>query len=127
MNHELTRTEIKDSKNYAFLEQGVQKSLGGRGTAVGRLMLFYVHFWVPRRNRLARWGLLRQAITTKSEENWNTCRLAVRLVPQGDVFEGSDTNGAWRLATRVPRQAVWKCISPSSSGAALGIMQRQSA
>jgi len=30
-----------------------QKSLGGRGTAVGRLMLFYVHFWVPRRNRLA--------------------------------------------------------------------------
>ena len=51
----------------------------------------------------------------------------MRLVPQGDVFEGSDTNGAWRLATRVPRQAVWKCISPSSSGAALGIMQRQSA
>jgi len=42
----------------------------------------------------------------------------VRVVPPGDTCSGSGIRGAWRLAARVPRQAVWKHILPNGSSVA---------
>jgi len=39
-------------------------------------------------------------------------RLAIRVVPPGDTCRNSSIKGAWRLAARVPRQAVWKLFAP---------------
>jgi len=38
---------------------------------------------------------------------WNNVRLAMKTVPPGEI--------AWRLAARVPRQAVWKLAAPSGT------------
>jgi len=47
-------------------------------------------------------------------------RLAVKVVPPSNTYRRSMYIDAWRLAARVPCQAVWKRVSPSGSGAALG-------
>jgi len=62
--------------------------------------------------------LTRQAIAMKTEETWNAWRLAVRVASLGDTCRNSGNKGAWRLTARVPRQAIWKCVSPSGSRAA---------
>jgi len=48
---------------------------------------------------------------------WNAWRLTVSVVLPGDVYNVSGLRGEWRLAARVPRQAVWKRISPGGSKA----------
>jgi len=50
----------------------------------------------------------RQAIATILEDNKNLWRLVVKVVLPGDICRGKVCSGAWRLATRVLRQAVWK-------------------
>jgi len=40
-------------------------------------------------------------------------RLAVKVIPPGDTRTDNVYCGAWRLAVRVPRQAVWKLVAPS--------------
>jgi len=62
----------------------------------------------------------RQAIATITMGSGSAWRLAVRVVLPGEVCNVSVLLGAWRLAACVPRQAVWKHISPSGSTAALG-------
>jgi len=37
-------------------------------------------------------------------------RLAATGVSLGDTYKNSGNKGAWRLAARVPRQAIWKRI-----------------
>ena len=44
----------------------------------------------------------------------------MRVVPPGDTYSSSGMRGAWRLAVRVPHQAVWKCVSPGDLGAVPG-------
>jgi len=39
---------------------------------------------------------------------WNSVRLVMETVPPGGSCRICDLWGAWRLAVRVPRQAVWK-------------------
>ena len=46
---------------------------------------------------------------------WNSIRLAVGTVPPGGSCRLYDSWGAWRLAARVPRQAVWKLVAPSGT------------
>jgi len=62
----------------------------------------------------------RQAVATKLEESWITLRLTVRVFPPGDVCKVKGFKGAWCLAARGVRQAVWKRVSPGSSEAAPG-------
>jgi len=46
--------------------------------------------------------------------------LAVKVVSPCEVCNVSGLQGVWRLARRVPRQAVWKHVLPSGSEAAPG-------
>jgi len=41
------------------------------------------------------------------------------VVSPGDVCNISVLRGAWRMAARVPHQAVWKRVSPGGFGPAL--------
>jgi len=45
-------------------------------------------------------------------------RLVVEIVPPGDTCRNSGLQDTWRLAVHVPRQAVWKRVSPGGLGAA---------
>ena len=44
----------------------------------------------------------------------------VRDVSPDDSCRGNGFLGAWRLAVHIPRQVVWKLVSPGSSRAAPG-------
>jgi len=46
---------------------------------------------------------------------WKVWRLAVKAVPPGDTCKGKVCKGAWCLAVRVPRQAVWKHVALGGS------------
>ena len=46
---------------------------------------------------------------------WNSVRLAMETVPPGGSCRSCDLWGAWRLAARVPRQAVWKLAAPGGT------------
>jgi len=56
-------------------------------------------------------------MATKPVENWSVLRLVIRIVSLGDACGNSSIRGTWRLAPRVPRQAVWK---PFASGDSCG-------
>ena len=57
-------------------------------------------------------GTTHQAIAIVPESLHDTRRLVVRDVPPSDSCRGSGCRGAWGPAVRVPRQVVWKCVTP---------------
>jgi len=48
----------------------------------------------------------RQAIATIIVGFGSEWRLAVRVIPPGDVYNVSGLRGAWRVVAHVPRQVV---------------------
>jgi len=56
--------------------------------------------------------VLKNQYCTSTSENWNVWHLAIRVVLLDDTCRNSSIRGAWCLAARVPRQAVWKPFAP---------------